>query len=52
VGVVFIDDLMSFRVGRIGRTGVVVASILDLAPARLMYFHTPFKAAVILITLI
>jgi hypothetical protein len=52
VGVAFADGLMLFGVGCIGRTGVVVASILGLAPAGLTYFYTPFKAAVVLITLI
>jgi hypothetical protein len=52
VGVAFINSLILFRVGCIERTGVVIASILGLAPARLTYFHTPFKAAIILITLI
>jgi hypothetical protein len=52
VGIAFADGLMLFGVGCIGRIGVVVASILGLAPAGSTYFHTPFEAAVVLITLI
>jgi hypothetical protein len=39
-----------FRVDCIGRTGAVVPSVFGLAPARSMYFHTPFEAAIVLIT--
>jgi hypothetical protein len=52
VGVAFTDGLILFGVGCIRRISVVIASILGLAPARLMYFHTPFEAAIVLITLI
>jgi hypothetical protein len=52
VGVAFIDSLMLFRIGCIERIGIVIAFILGLALARLIYFYTPFKAAIVLITLI
>jgi hypothetical protein len=52
VGIAFTNGLILFGVGCIRRTSVVVAFILGLAPARLTYFYTPFKAAVVLITLI
>jgi hypothetical protein len=52
MGVIFIDGLMLFGVDYIERTGIVIASILGLAPAGLIYFYTPFKVAIVLITLI
>jgi hypothetical protein len=50
VGVTFADSLILFGVGYIERIGVVITSILGLALAGLTYFHTPFKAAIVLIT--
>jgi hypothetical protein len=52
VGIAFIDGLILFRVGCIERISIVIASILGLAPAGLMYFYTPFEVAIVLITLI